>query len=291
MNPAIFEETMKHTSSFVRNIRCSVTVGSVVLSAASLVAACSDDPNAHGSQPVEVNNVGGSAGTTHTDPKPDAAAAGSGGSVVETPDAQAGDASADTGPSSRQDGDAAGDANQTGDGASDAGEVWAALCKDNAGSPLAYDFSRGLAGEYAFELSMNCDLGGYMAPLVEADPINLTKVDEYVGELTDWYRATVLRCGDEGVTPAPNRYGLVPSSQAKGMSNADFLATIGLFLSVVDRHDGQPDGMSAKDKAEIRRRLMSFHDRAVEKATAEFTRPSNTPDCIPSPAADGGTSG
>lgn len=159
------------------------------------------------------------------------------------------------------------------------GENWTSICVDANGEAMPYDFSRGLSAEYSFELAMSCEVGGFLTPLVDADPVNLSQVDGYVAELTDWYRATVLGCVDDSSTPNPNAFALVPESQVDGMSNGDFEATVALFMSVVDRHDGQPDGLSGQNKAELRRRLKTFKTKAVKKNSDELTRRGPAPEC------------
>jgi hypothetical protein len=253
--------------NFIGSLASQRPIAALALAAALTAAACSDDdPSAGGAAPLPTPS--GNAGMGGAPPLLDAGA--------------------DSTSNEQGDGDAA--PQQTQDGGTDATDgnaTWQALCLDRAGAPIAYDFSRGLAGEYAFELAMSCELGGYMAALVEADPVNLSKVDEYVAELTDWYRGTILVCAGDGSTAALDRFALVPLAESAGMSTPDFDGAVALFMSVVDRHDEAPDGVSPRDKHEIKERLKSFKEKAVKSQDHGFTRRSNAPDCVPAPA-DGG---
>lgn len=164
------------------------------------------------------------------------------------------------------------------------------LCEDESGAPIPYDYSFGLAGEYSFELMLDCTLGGFISPLVDLDPIGLTLVDGYVAELTDWYRASVLGCTDAQTTLPAGSFGLVPSSQSSGLSRGDFDGAIALFLTVLTRHNGLPDGVSAAQKLEIKARLESF-EAAVAIESEERTRPSPLPECLlPLPGGEEGGS-
>jgi hypothetical protein len=278
---------MIHSHWLVPRVQRSLCVLIVATGTARAMVACGDDSDENNSSP---RGRGGSAGISNNEDASSAGTSGnSGAGGVGTSGTNGGldaqsmiDSSLDAGNS-----DATTPAQDASD-ARDAGDLWTNLCKDRGGSPLSYDYSRGLAGEYAFELVMNCDLAGYMSALVDADPVNLTQVEGYVGELTDWYRATVLRCAEGDATTALDTYGLVPASQSAGMSAGDFRGTVKLFISVLDRHDALPDGLSSADKAEVERRLMSFRERAVENVSDAFTRPTSVPDCIPSPSLDGG---
>ncbi|HMJ14155.1 MAG TPA: hypothetical protein VK524_22220 [Polyangiaceae bacterium] len=252
------------------------------------IVACSDDSDEDDPNPM---GRGGSAGSSNNNKDASAGTGGNAGTGGGGTSGTNGELDAQSTTDSSLDAGTNADVTITAQDAADArdaGEVWTTLCKDTGGSPLPYDFSRGLAGEYAFELVMNCDLAGYMSALVDADPVNLTRVEGYVGELTDWYRATILRCVDPDATAAPGTYGLVPASQSAGMSSADFRGSVNLFISILDRHDELPDGLSPSDKAEVKRRLMSFREQAVEVVSDDFTRPGIVPDCIPSPSLDGG---
>ncbi len=275
---------MIHNRLLVRHVQHSLRVGLVAASTAVAMGACSDDPE----NDPRRHGRGGSAGSSSDKDAASAGNAGSSGAGSGGTSGANGDVDAQWTSDARLEAGSDADATTTSQDAGDGGEAWTSLCKDSGGSPLSYDFSRGLAGEYAFELVMNCDLAGYMSALVDADPVNLTRVEAYVGELTDWYRATILRCADGDATAAGASYGLVPSAQSAGMSTADFRGTVNLFISILDRHDGLPDGLSPTDKAEVERRLTSFREQAVKSVSDEFTRPASVPDCIPSPSPDGG---
>jgi hypothetical protein len=133
-------------------------------------------------------------------------------------------------------------------------------------------------------------LGGFIAPLVDLDPLGLTLVDGYVVELTDWYRASILGCVGAESSLSPGAFGLVPSSQAAGLSRGDFDGTIALFLSVLSRHNGLPDGVSAAQKLEIKARLEAL-EAAVAIESEERTHPSLLPECLlPLPGGEEGGS-
>ena len=155
------------------------------------------------------------------------------------------------------------------------------ICVDEEGFPVPYDFSYGLASEYAFELFMNCDVGGYIMPLVMADPEELSEVNAFVGEATGWYRAQILRCDGEQTELDEDDYGLLPVSQSSDLSRADFDASMDLFVSIVSRHDGSADGVSVHKKDKIKQRIKSFKSRAVHKDADELTKPLSEPDCVP----------
>jgi hypothetical protein len=155
------------------------------------------------------------------------------------------------------------------------------ICADEEGFPVPYDFSYGLASEYAFELSMNCDVGGYMLPLVLADPEQLSQVAIFVDVATAWYRAEILRCEGEQTELGSDAYGLLPVSESDELSDADFDASMELFVSIVSRHDGLPDGVSPHKKNKIKERIKSVKARAVHNNTKALTRPLSEPDCVP----------
>lgn len=155
------------------------------------------------------------------------------------------------------------------------------ICVDESGSPVPYDHSFGLASEYAFELSMSCSVGGYVMPLVLADPVDLSQVTRFVSEATEWYRAKILRCDGEQSALGEDAYGLLPVAESSELSGGDFDASLDLFLSVIDRHDGQPDEVSGKKKGHIKQRIKSIRARAVKRDTADLTRTLSEPDCIP----------
>lgn len=160
------------------------------------------------------------------------------------------------------------------------------ICVDEEGAAVPYDYSFGLASEYAFELSMNCDVGGYIMPLVLADPEQLSQVNGFVLEATDWYRAEILKCQGE-VGPDKTSYGLLPTSQSSDMSEADFDASVELFMAVLDRHDAQPDAVSKQKKEKIKKRIKSIKSHAVKNAVVGLTKTLSEPDCIPAAPAGG----
>ena len=158
-----------------------------------------------------------------------------------------------------------------GSGSSSAGEE--SICSDEAGAPVSYDYSVGLLGEYAYELSTNCDIGGYLAPLVRADPEQLTQVDEFVVAATAWYRSEILSCSGESSPLGKDSYGLLPASQSEALSEADFDASLALFMSVIDRHDDQPDFVSAPKKEKINKRIKAVKAKAIKDPAAGLTKP------------------
>jgi hypothetical protein len=162
------------------------------------------------------------------------------------------------------------------------------ICVDDSGAPVPYDFSFGIASEYAFELSMSCDVGGYLMPLVLADPEQLSKVNEFVLAATDWYRADILDCPDESSSLGKDSYGLLPASESADLSGADLDASMALFMTVVDRHDGQPDAVSATKKDKIKKRIKSLKTRAVHNNAAGLTKTLPETECVPAAPAEGG---
>jgi hypothetical protein len=161
------------------------------------------------------------------------------------------------------------------------------LCLDANGDPVPYDFSFGVASEYAFELSMSCDVGGYIAPLAAADPVNLTEVNAFIVEMTDWYRSQVLRCDDGASTLGPNDFGLLPISQSSDATKPDLDASTNLFMLVIDRHDSQPDAVEPARKEKIHSRLKSKAAKAVKNNKNELTKPLAPPDCVPAEGSSG----
>ncbi len=161
------------------------------------------------------------------------------------------------------------------------------LCVDANGDPVPYDFVFGMAAEYAFELSMSCDVGGYVAPLLAADPVELTQVNAFILELTDWYRSEVLLCDGDSSNLAADDFGLLPVSQAKDASKSDLEASTALFMMVIDRHDEQPDAVAPALKQKIHERLKLKADKAVKNAKNELTKPLAPPDCVPADGASG----
>jgi len=156
---------------------------------------------------------------------------------------------------------------------------WTPMCNYDDGSAIPYDHARGLIEEYTYELAMSCELGGFVAPLVEADPVEFTEVFAFNEALTDWYRARILGCGD--ATPPSNEgaFLLVPPSEAAGMSKGDFESVVALFVSILDRHEGMPDALSLEAREEVKTRLQTFETTAVEQETMELTKPSGAPEC------------
>jgi hypothetical protein len=174
--------------------------------------------------------------------------------------------------------------------APDAGEQPSSICHTPSGTEIPYDHSRGLCTEYVFELSMHCDVGGFLLPLIEADPVNLTAVDEFVAQMTEWLRAEVLGCKSASDTPVEG--GLVPMSQADSMSSGDFDALEALFMSVVDRHDGLEDGFEGKQKAELERRLFATKSKFVKQDSPAFSKRLALPECAdPTTGGAGGAGG
>lgn len=161
------------------------------------------------------------------------------------------------------------------------------LCVDETGAEVPYDFSNGIMGEYAFELSMSCDVGGYLMPLIMADPDQLTQVSAFVADATDWYRADVLNCTGATTQLDQNSFGLLPVSQSADLSDADFDASLALFSMVLDRHDGQPDAVSASKKDKIKNRIKSVKARAVHGGAAGLTKTLTEPDCVPAAGGAG----
>jgi hypothetical protein len=161
------------------------------------------------------------------------------------------------------------------------------LCFDETGAPVPYDYSVGIMGEYAYELSMSCEVGGYLMPLIMADPDLLTQVNEFVADATDWYRADVLNCKGATTQLDQSSYGLLPVSQSADLSVDDFEASLALFSLVLDRHDGLSDGVSADKKDKIKDRIKSIKGRAVHAAAAGLTKTLTEPDCMPATASGG----
>jgi hypothetical protein len=189
------------------------------------------------------------------------------------------------GSSDTSEGGSFGEAGNDGQGEGGAGgdppEELESLCFDQAGEVLPYDYSVGLMSEFAFELSMSCDVGGFLLPLALADPIELSEVNAYVMQATDWYRTHILNCADATSTLSADAYGLLPTSQSAELSNADFDATLALFFNVLARHDLQPDAVSAENKEKIDARIKSVRERAVTNTTEALTKTLSEPDCIP----------
>lgn len=203
--------------------------------------------------------------------------AANGGASVAGADQGSGGSSGGAAPSS-------GGASQTGGASTGTGGATTQLesiCTDDNGDAVPYDYSFGLMSEYAFELSMNCSVGGYIMPLVLEDPEMLTKVDAFVVEATDWYRSEILKCKNDHSKVGPDAFGLLPASQTADLSKGDFEASESLFFSVISRHDGLPDGVSAKKKDHIKGRINSIKAKAVHQNTDTLTKPLSEPDCMP----------
>lgn len=167
-----------------------------------------------------------------------------------------------------------------GEGGAEAGSGgWTPMCRYDDGSSIPYDHARGLVEEYTYELAMSCELGGFVTPLVEADPVELTEVIAFNEALTDWYRARILGCDDAVPPSEEGAFLLVPPSQAAGMSKGDFESIVGLFVSMLDRHEGMPDALSLEAREEVKTRLQTFEDTAVEQSTMDLTKPSGAPEC------------
>lgn len=152
---------------------------------------------------------------------------------------------------------------------------------------MPYDYSMGLLSEYAFELSMSCDVGGYLMPLVLVDPVELSQVNAFILEATDWYRAEILKCADTTSPIGPDSHGLLPLSQSSELSADDVDASTSLFLMVIDRHDTQPDAVSSIKKEKIKKRLKSVKARAVHSSTVGLTKTLTEPDCVPAAPTGG----
>jgi hypothetical protein len=156
------------------------------------------------------------------------------------------------------------------------------ICTDENGDAVPYDYSFGLMSEYAFELSMSCDVGGYIMPLVVADPEQLSEVNAFVSDATDWYRSQILKCKNDKTKLGPDAFGLLPASQTADLSKGDFDATESLFFQVLSRHDGLPDGVSPNKKDHIKGRINSIKAKAVHQDTDTLTKTLSEPDCMPS---------
>jgi hypothetical protein len=118
-------------------------------------------------------------------------------------------------------------------------------------------------------------------PLVLADPEQLSQVNGFVLAATDWYRSEILNCEGELSPLAGDQYGLLPISESSALSNDDFDASMSLFLSVIDRHDGQPDAVSVQKKNKIKNRIKSVKTKAVKNHAAGLTKTLSEPDCMP----------
>lgn len=173
--------------------------------------------------------------------------------------------------------------------AAEAATVLPSICTYDGTTPIPYDHTRGLVEEYALELSMSCEVGGYLAPLIDADPINLAEVTKFNAALADWLRATILLCSDATTSAPKDAFLLLPAASASSVTRADFDAAIALMFVVLGRHDNQPDGLSVARKAEIKARLQSLAPTVVKNASAGNSKRLVSPECaVP---VDAGTSG
>jgi hypothetical protein len=139
--------------------------------------------------------------------------------------------------------------------------------------------------EYSFELAMSCDFGGYVMPMIEADPENLSEVQKYNDALTEWFRVHILGCGDANPKVSSADFLLLPVAQQADMSAGDFDGSVDLFFSIMKRHDGLADGFSAGQKAEIKKRLELYRKGAVKQNSSEKTKPRPCPTACQLPMA------
>ncbi|MBN1918936.1 MAG: hypothetical protein JW889_13600 [Verrucomicrobia bacterium] len=160
--------------------------------------------------------------------------------------------------------------------------VESTLCQLTDGETVPYDYTFGLVQEYAFELSMDCEVGGHLMPLVMEDPDELSAVIAFESELVDWYRAQVLECAEETSSWSTDQFGLLPPNDA-GVSRGDVAAAIGVFMMVLDRHDGSDDGMTTEQKSVVRDRLEAIGTAAAVDSE-EVTMPLDAPECAPEEA-------
>lgn len=154
------------------------------------------------------------------------------------------------------------------------------LCLLPNGDPLPYDYTRGIVEEYVFEVSLDCSVGGFVAPLVAEDPTGLSSIFVFDGQLTDWYRAHVLLCPDVSSAWASDQFGLLPPNDA-GLSQGDVLTAISLLRAVFDRHDGLPDAISDEQKAVVEARLGAMGAAAATSQSLDPTLPLDNPSCAP----------
>jgi hypothetical protein len=156
------------------------------------------------------------------------------------------------------------------------------LCEDDSGTPIPYDYSFGVVSEYAGEVSMSCDIGGYLMPLAQADPEGLTQVNAFVIDATAWYRSKVLGCTDTPSELEEDAFGLLPVSQSADLTAADFDASEALFFMVIDRHDSLPDAVSKANKVKLKDRIKSLKAHVVKSTADGLTKTLSEPDCMPS---------
>ncbi|HEY2515391.1 MAG TPA: hypothetical protein VGI39_31200 [Polyangiaceae bacterium] len=169
------------------------------------------------------------------------------------------------------------------------------ICTYADGSPIPYDHTIGIMEEFSLDEYQSCDLGGYITPLVNADPNNLTEVAAFNSALADWYRVRVLGCADTTTTAPDGTLLLLPLGAANEVSRGDVKSVVDLYMSVLKGHDGMPDGYDDAKKNEVKKRLQDLGAAAVKKQSDTLSEPSTDPGCIPSsdpdagaPAADGG---
>lgn len=259
-------------------VRPRLLLGAALFGSALVAVAC--DLNTQGtSSPGDTSTP--AAGDAGGDPvATDAAPATDTGTPTPTPEAGS-DAQADAGNAP----DAVADASNPSDAsdASDASSAVPSICTYANGTPIPYDHTRGIVEEFSLELYMNCDLGGYLTPLVNADPQNLTAVTAFNADLADWYRARILGCSDATTTAPSGSLLLLPVSEASEISRADFNGVVKLYMSILKRHDGQPDGYDDAKKNAVKKRLLDLAPTAVKKQNDTMSLPSADPGCMPSP--------
>jgi hypothetical protein len=172
-------------------------------------------------------------------------------------------------------------------GAAGSGAVEESLCVTQEGAEYPYDYAYGLISEYSYELGMSCDVGGYLLPLVEADPIYLAEVEAFVGVLSDWFHIEVLECPEfPGYTSEIDaaEFALVPVADDRVLSEADFEGIIAVFELVLSRHEALEDGFVGENRERLLQRLNAYVDSAVTDDGSELTHviDPSTGMCIPS---------
>jgi hypothetical protein len=135
------------------------------------------------------------------------------------------------------------------------------LCVTKAGGEYLFDYTYGLMGEFAFEMSMSCDIGGYLLPLMPV-PGDLTEVTVFVGVLADWFHAAILECPG-ATTELGTEFVMVPVSENRVMSSVDFETIIDTFAMVVSRHAEYDDGFTEEVSEGVFERLNAYFDSAV----------------------------
>lgn len=250
------------------------------------------DGNGDGGAPEDLPNSGGASatggssagGATASGGQANGGLTGNGGAPAANGGANFGGAEQGSGGSSGGTDASSGGTNASGGaptGTGGAATELESICTDDNGDAVPYDYSFGLMSEYAFELSMSCSVGGYLMPLVLADPEQLSQVDAFVVDATDWYRSEILKCNNDRSKVGPDGFGLLPASQTADLSKADFEASESLFFSVLARHDGAPDGVNSKKKEHIKGRINSIKAKAVHQNTDTLTKSLSEPDCMP----------